>query len=121
MVTFQRNTETKMERQSYSIRKDFHLALERKESYTPPTDKPDLHSTRRWIARRYEGGTIEDALPILEIGLMEGSTVYWKGRQYTEADIKLHKGLARLDDNLNQLKTGSLEKLPVQERELIRR
>ena len=83
------------------------MVLEKDESYTPPDNKPDLHRPRYWKARYFEGGTIEEALPHLEIALMEGCTAHWNGRQYTVADIELNKGLLELEDKLKDLKEGA--------------
>jgi hypothetical protein len=119
MVTFQNKDNTTEERKEFKTRQDIRMVLEKDISITPPESKPHLHPPRHWKARYFEGGSLAEALPLLEIGLMEGCTVFWNHRQYTEADIGLHKGLSDLEERMSQLKKDSLEKLSNQNRDLV--
>jgi hypothetical protein len=90
-------------------REGFRLTSQETHHYTPPDLKPDLHKPREFDIRKYEGGTIEEALPSLSKALEQGYVVYWEGRQFTRADVNLLEKVQQID--LNQVNEPQLEEV----------
>lgn len=113
MLTFQERVHEQRQTREYVERKDFRMVREKECCMTPPESKRDLHAPKRWKSRLFEGGTIEEALPMLELGLMEGCTVFWNGRQFTAADIELQRGVLLLGDKMKELSGSQVRTLGV--------
>ncbi len=88
---------------TYASQDGFRMVQEKTNSITPPITQPGLHAPKQFKSRHFEGGTLEEALPQLELAILEGCLAYWNTRQYTEADIELHKGLLELGDRIGKL------------------
>lgn len=103
MIKFQ-GKDDPIEVKEYDFPKGVRMVFERNVSYTAPINKPDLHPPKYWKSRYFEGGTIEEALPHLEIAILEGCTAHWNGRQFTGADVTLQKSVLDLDDKIKEMK-----------------
>ena len=86
-----------VEKRNIKIDNSFRLVSQEVLHYTPPEQKQNLHPPKSWEARKYKGGTFEEASPTLSKALEQGYLVFWNERQFTRADMNLYEGLKRLE------------------------
>ena len=72
----------------------FRLTKDVMDSVTPPPHLPNLYPSRTIHIRKYEGGTVEDALPVLKADQEAGCVTHWNGKQWLKADVWLMEELA---------------------------